>query len=97
MEKRLDSARKFKQTEIGRINREIKKSVSDIFTGSRGAIGETIRLARQQERIILRNTEGLRDGHALELRILPVPRVVKSVNTTSQASRIHSEIGFVVE
>ena len=53
MEKRLDSDRKFKQTEIGRINREIEKSVSDIFTGSRGAIDETIRLARQRERILL--------------------------------------------
>ena len=57
MSKKANSAWVFKPTEIGQINRKIEKSVSDIVTGSPGAVGETIRLAKERERIILSRTE----------------------------------------
>lgn len=58
MDKKPGTAREFKptETEIGRINRKIEKSVSDIVTGTPGAIGETIRLANRREKILLART-----------------------------------------
>ena len=58
MGKKANSARKFEpaETEIGRINRKIEKSVSGIVDGSPGAVAETIRLAKERERILVERT-----------------------------------------
>lgn len=44
------------QTEIGRINRKIAESVSDIVAGRPGAVDETISLAREREKILVERT-----------------------------------------
>ena len=54
--KKAGSAWKVKPTEIGRINRKIEKSVSDIIAGSPGATGEAISLAKRREKILLART-----------------------------------------
>lgn len=38
-----------KSTEIGRLNRNIEKSVSGVFQGKRGATGEAIGFAKKRE------------------------------------------------
>lgn len=55
--KTTESDEIFKPTEIGEINRKIEKSVHRIVIGERGALDETIRLAKERERILIGRTE----------------------------------------
>lgn len=43
------AAGSYKSTELGRINRNIEKSVSGVFQGKRGAAGEALNLAKKRE------------------------------------------------
>ena len=54
--KKANGLWEIEQTEIGRINRKIEKSVSDVVAGSPGAVSETIRLAKERERILIERT-----------------------------------------
>ena len=56
MSKNVKSAWPFKPTEIGQINRKIEKSIHRVVIGEPGAIDETIRLAKERERILLSRT-----------------------------------------
>lgn len=56
LNKKALSALTAKSTEIGRINRKIEKSVSGIVTGSNGATGRAISLAKQREKILVART-----------------------------------------
>ena len=40
-------------TEIGRLNRKIKQSVSGVFKGERGATGEAIGFAKRRESLLV--------------------------------------------
>lgn len=41
-----------KATEIGRINRNIETSVSDVFQGTHGAAGKALNLAKKREQYL---------------------------------------------
>lgn len=42
----------FKSTEIGRINRDIEKSMTGVFLGKRGAAGEALSQAKKREQYL---------------------------------------------
>ena len=52
MDKKVNGVWEIEETEIGRIDRKIKESISRIVAGSPGAIDEAISLARERERIL---------------------------------------------
>lgn len=58
MNKKAEKVLKSSETDIGRINRKIEKSVSEIVTGTHGATGKTIRLAREREGLLVSRSVG---------------------------------------
>lgn len=53
MTKKAHKTPLFQPTKFGRINREIEKSVAGIVAGSDGAIGKTISLAKEREKLLV--------------------------------------------